>query len=126
MQRLCGSMSSHSNAKYKTSGSLFQGAYRGKVITTDSYLRQVFCYVIIKNVFELHPRGLNYAIKNFDAVWRWALKYKSSSFADSVLKTGSPILTEHELFKDISDSKKFKKEALELLKIHQNFAELEK
>ena len=76
MQRLCGSMSSYSNAKYKTTGSLFQGGYKGKLIDTDSYIKQVFYYVIIKNVFELHHNGLEYAIKNFDEVWQWALKYE--------------------------------------------------
>jgi len=80
MQRLCGSMTKHYNAKYSERGSLFQGAYHSKTITSDEYLRYVPAYIMTKNVFELHPQGYGFAEKNFEDAWRWAMLYPWSSF----------------------------------------------
>ena len=52
MQQLCGSMSANFNAKYKEKGSLFQGAYKGIVVDTDAYLRQLIPYIMVKNVLK--------------------------------------------------------------------------
>ena len=71
MQRLCGSMTAHFNAKYKEKGSIFQGSYKSRTVQSDSYLRQVIPYIMVKNVFELYPAGYKEAIKNFDKAWQW-------------------------------------------------------
>ncbi len=79
MQRLCGSMTNYHNAKYKERGSLFQGAYHSRTITSDTYLRYVPAYIMTKNVFELYPQGYAYAEKNFEEAWKWSVEYPWSS-----------------------------------------------
>lgn len=89
MQKLCGSMSTYSNLKHKERGSLFQGSYRGKTadLRDDVYLKNLFVYVLIKNVFECHPKGFTYALNNFDSAFTWGLEYSYSSLAEFMYTT---------------------------------------
>ncbi len=83
MQRVCGSMSAHFNAKYKEKGSLFQGGYKGRTVHDNGYLRQLVPYVMVKNVFELYPGGYVKALKEFDRAWEWGTtKYAFSSLPE--------------------------------------------
>jgi len=92
MQKLCGSMSVHFNFKYKEKGSLFQGAYKGRTIGEDDYLRRLAPYIMVKNVFELYPGGYDLAVKEFEKSWTWALSYPFSSLADYATERESLIL----------------------------------
>jgi len=86
MQKVCGSMSRNFNEKYDQKGSIFQGSYKGKLVDSDQYLRYVAMYIMVKNVFELYPKGgLEAATKNFGLAWEWAVKYPFSSLSDYVL-----------------------------------------
>lgn len=89
MQRLCGSMSSYSNLKHKEKGSLFQGAYIGRTadLRGDIYLKNLFVYVLVKNVFESHPKGFMYALSNFDSTFEWGLKHSYSGLSEFMLTT---------------------------------------
>jgi len=82
MQRVSKSMASHFNAKYRGSGSLFQGPYRARIIEDDVYLQYVATYINIKNPFERFPGGLGRAVKNFPEAYTWATQYPFSSTAD--------------------------------------------
>lgn len=85
MKKLGQSMSNHANEKYAEKGSLFQGSYRSKTISSDSYFRYVAAYVMAKNTFELYPRGgLLNAQQNFDEAWKWGVTYPFSSLGDYV------------------------------------------
>ena len=118
MQRICGSMSAHANAKYHERGSLFQGAYRSRTVSEDSHFRYLAFYIQVKNVLELYPGGLKRALEQFDEAWEWAIQYKYSSLSTFVARTDSPI-TESELLRELyPDIKSFKKEAYELLVAH--------
>lgn len=97
MQRLCGSMSTAFNQKYEEKGSIFQGAFRGRTVDTDEYLRYVLPYIVVKNVFELYPDGLSNAIKDFDSAWRWASSYPFTSFRTSAHGDQSPIIDHAQL-----------------------------
>jgi REP element-mobilizing transposase RayT len=79
MQRVCGSMSTHFNAKYEEKGSLFQGAYKGRTVSDDSYLRQVIPYIVVKNVFELYQGGLERAVGEFQNAWEWGVRHYTYS-----------------------------------------------
>jgi putative transposase len=95
MQRLCGSMTTYHNAAQgeRGKGSLFQGGYKGKVITTDTYLRQIIPYVMVKNVFELYPGGYKKAVKEFERAWKWAVdEYPFSSLGAYIGKSDFPIV----------------------------------
>lgn len=118
MQRLCGSMSAHFNAKYRERGTMFQGSYRSRTISEDTHLRYLIFYIQVKNVFELCPGGLSRASANFDGAWKWALNYKFSSFGPYVAGSDTPI-TEAELIRELhSNVDAFKNEARELLDGH--------
>jgi len=97
MQRLCGSMSRHFNEKYQEQGSIFQGPFKSRTINTDRYMRWALSYVMVKNVFELYPGGLEKAIKEFERAWKWATKYPYSSFPDYVTGKPLPIIDESTL-----------------------------
>ena len=122
MQRLCGSMSTAYNHKYKEKGSLFQGGYKGKTINDESHLSYLPFYILVKNVFEMYPGGLTQAVKNFDKAWQWALNYKFSSFGATVRGEASPVVYDPDkiVFSMCKNELKFKEEAKELLIFHMN------
>jgi len=110
MQRVCGSMTTHFNAKYDESGSIFQGSYRGRTadIHGDEYLRHLAVYVMVKNPFELFKGGIEMAIRNFDQAYAWAQAYRFCSLGEFTKKRESPIL-ERNIFVDLfGDSGQFK------------------
>jgi putative transposase len=81
------------NAKYNESGRLFEGKFKSKILDTDEYLCRATVYVMIKNLFELYPRGgLEGAKKNFEDAWQWGIEYPFSSLAHYAGKRESPIL----------------------------------
>lgn len=94
MQRLCGSMTLCFNAKYEEQGSIFQGGYKGKLVDRDSHLKHLVFYILVKNVLELYPGGLQLALKNFDEAWNWALAYEYSSLHSCVTGAHCVILDE--------------------------------
>ncbi len=119
MQRFCGSMSLCFNLKYESKGSIFQGAYKGKLVDDDSYLRHLTFYIQVKNVLELYPGGLVAALENFDQAWGWALKYNFSSLPAYALGIGSPILDDAEgLIKNIHKQALSKQDAYEMLELY--------
>jgi hypothetical protein len=108
MQRSGISMSKHHNEKYGERGSLFQGAYKAKRIDSDEYLRWVAPYVMVKNTFEMHPRGYEWTTQNFEDAWKWAIQYPFSSLGDYAGVRNSPIVDTAELKKLLGSPKEFK------------------
>lgn len=110
MKKIGQSMTLHFNEihKHKGKGSIFQGAYKGRTVSEDIYFRYVSAYIMVKNVFELYPKGgLQSAVKNFDDAWKWALTYEFSSLADYCGTRKSPLI-DKDLLEELIDSKKFK------------------
>lgn len=123
MQRLCGSMSMASNAKYSEKGSLFQGSYKSRTVDTDNHLSYLAFYIQVKNVLELYPGGLTAALHNFDDAWLWASRYPFSSFASYETNTFSPIVDKErylELFPNVPLSKADCREMLALHMQHHD------
>ena len=116
MQKVGQSMTNHFNLKYHQKGSLFQGPYRGKTINDDEYLRYVAAYIMVKNVFELYPKGgLKGAITHFDPAWRWAVTYRFSSLSTYAGESTLPILETGllgEIFSDPRDFKEFGRDVI--------------
>lgn len=102
------------NAKYDESGSLFEGTFKSKNLNTDEYLGRATVYVMVKNAFELYPRGgLEGAKKNFEDAWQWAIEYPFSSLGYYAGKNNSSILDKDqisEVFDLPGDYKKFSKD----------------
>lgn len=106
MQKLGNSMTGHFNLKYKESGSLFQGSYKAKCVAEDNYFRYLAAYVMIKNVFELYPGGLEKAAREFDRACAWAGGYHFSSFADYASAQVRPArnILDRDLFGEMFDT----------------------
>jgi hypothetical protein len=120
MQRLCGSMTSRFNRKYKGRGSLFQGGYRGRTVDTDEYLQYVHAYIVVKNTFEMLPGGMKRALQNFNVAWKGAGAYPFTSFRTSTYGDHSPLLAMH-LIEDLGLLRKdFKKYARSMLAVHSD------
>ena len=109
MQKSGISMAKHFNEKYKEKGGLFQGAYHAKVINKDEYLMWVVPYVMVKNTFEMHPKGYEWAVKNFDDAWQWAVVYPFSSLGDYGGTRNSPIIDRNPLKNLLGGQKEFKR-----------------
>jgi putative transposase len=118
MQKLSISMSQHFNLKYAEKGSIFQGPYKSRTIDSDEYFIYVMPYVMVKNVFELHPGGLKDAAKNFEQSWKWASKeYFFSSLPDYLGNALFPIIEPNHL-KFFKSSAEFKSLARDMLQGH--------
>src|SRR3989344_1016044 len=117
MRKVGQSVTNHFNVKYNQSGSVFQGSYRSKTIDSDEYLRYVTAYVMVKNVFELYPKGgLRNATKHFNDAWEWALTYAFSSFRDYATMSSHPLLDKdilEDIFQDSRHFKQFTREVIE-------------
>lgn len=129
MQKLCGSMATHFNAKYGERGSLFQGSYRSRTadIHGEGYLRNLTVYVMVKNPFEMYSGGLKSAIDDFDKAYVWATTYQFCSLGDFLKNSRSPIIEKDlmdNLFRGPGDFKKFSREFM-LYKLEQLDKELE-
>ena len=115
MHRASMSYSKFINEKYDESGSLFQGAYRSRVVRSDADLRNLAVYVQVKNPFELNPKGLRGAIESFDESYEQAKEYPFTSLSAYAGGTSLPIL-EKDIYGEIfPDSDLFKKHAQETM-----------
>lgn len=115
MHKLGTGMAGHANVKYKQTGSLFQGPYRSRTISEDSYFRYVAAYVMVKNTFELFPGGFRKACTSLDTAWKWAIHYPFSSLGHYAGVVDSPILSSpflKELFPKQNDLRSFGRDML--------------
>lgn len=109
MKKLGQSMSNHFNQKYDQKGSLFQGAYKSRTIQNDSYLRYAAAYIMVKNVYELYPKGgLRTATAHFDMAWAWAINYRFSSMGTYIGIQDSPIIKKDFLLEVFESPRQFK------------------
>lgn len=93
-------MTLHANKKYGESGSMFQGPYRSRTVKGDAQFGCVAMYIMVKNVFELYPGGLEKAVREFDKAYEWALTYPYSSLMDYNRKRES-LLIQEDLLADL-------------------------
>jgi len=70
--------------------------------------------IMVKNVFELYPGGLEAAANNFEKAWGWANQYKFSSFINYAQKSDSPIL-QKDILEEVFKESEFKSSAREII-----------
>jgi len=107
MQKLSIGMAMKFNERYSEKGSLFQGAYRAKIISDDRYFRYVSTYVQLKNALDMYPGWQNNARNNFDHAYDWACAYPYSSLGDYAGSFDRPIV-EKEFFASLFAPKEFR------------------
>ena len=127
MHRVSMAYSKFINEKYEESGSLFQGAFKSRLVEEDADFRNLAVYVMVKNPFELYPGGLKMAIQNFDD----AYERMAGDFLNSLgTYTGtrvSPVVTKDllgELFETPESFKDFAQDTM-LHRLDQLVSEFE-
>ena len=110
------------NLKYSEKGSLFQSAYHAREVSETSYMNYLVFYILVKNVLEMYPGGLNAALNNFDDAWKWASQYRFSSFRDHISGTPSPLIDDPDglLAGLLEKGDESKQEMKELLALHMS------
>jgi putative transposase len=120
MKKVSDSMTKSFNKKYDQEGSLFQGPYKSSIVDTDQYLRFVYAYALVKNVFELYPEGFATACRDFDTALHWAAEYPFSSLASQLDKRkGSPITADSNIQNIFTDSEDFTAVAREAVRFSE-------
>lgn len=111
MEKVGKTMTHHANNKYHEKGSIFQGPFHSRTVDSDTYLRYVSAYIMVKNVLELYPKGgLAGATKDFESAWGWGINYPYSSLMDYAGKRTSPIIKKEllgEIFETPEEFKNF-------------------
>lgn len=125
MHRVSMAYSKFINEKYEESGSLFQGAFKSRLIEDDNDFRNLAVYIMVKNPFELYPGGLKRAIQNFDDAYERVSVDPFSSLGTYAGTQVSPIITKDllgELFETPESFKEFARETM-LYRLDQLTAE---
>lgn len=115
MHRASMAYSKFINEKYEESGSLFQGAFKSRLVDEDVDFRNLAVYIMVKNPFELYPGGLQKAIENFDDAYERALKDPLNSLGVYAGTREVPIITKDllgELFETPESFKEFARESM--------------
>ncbi|MFH1178207.1 MAG: transposase [bacterium] len=109
MHRISMGYSKFINEKYDESGGLFQGAYKSRCVDDDIDLRNLMVYIMVKNVFETYPEGLEKACREFDRAYTHAIAYPLTSLAEYTGHRKSAIL-DYDLLRELSEEPKLFKE----------------
>lgn len=115
MHRVSMAYSKFINEKYEESGSLFQGAFKSRLIEDDNDFRNLAVYIMVKNPFELYSGGLKRAIQNFDDAYERMSVDPFSSLGAYAGTHTSPIITKDllgELFETPKSFKEFARETM--------------
>ncbi len=116
MKKVGQSMTNHHNEKYNERGSLFQGSYTCRTIGSDRYLQYVAAYIMVKNTFELYPRGgLRGAAQHFEKAWSWACAYPFSSLGCYMSAQDVPILDYESIAEILPPPARFKNFARDVI-----------
>jgi len=115
MHRVSMAYSKFINEKYQESGSLFQGAFKSRLVEGETDFRNLAVYVMVKNPFELYPGGLQQAIEHFDDAYERTTRDSFNSLGTYTDTRVSPIITKDllgELFETPESFKEFARESM--------------
>ena len=127
MQKVGTGMAKYYNQKYATSGNVFEGRYRAKIVDTNEYLSYVSAYIQGKNILELYPRGLGVAMKELDKAFQWAIDYPFGSLGNYAGARNFPIIEKSVLgsmFSAPGSYQKFAKECVEGMNLEKKLGSL--
>ncbi len=122
MQKANMSIAKNFNERYNEKGSVFQ-PYVIRVIDSDRYLQWVVPYVVVKNTFEMHPKGYKWAVENFEEAWKWAINFPFSSLGDLVGIRNSPLVDVSRLKEILGTPEQIKQLCKEMIATRKEFEE---
>lgn len=127
MHRVTMSYSKFINEKYEESGSLFQGAFKSRLVEEDVDFRNLAVYIMVKNPFELYSGGVKKAVQHFDDAYERMADDPFNSLGTYAGTHESPIITKDllgELFETPESFKEFARETM-LYRLDQLTSEFE-
>jgi len=115
MKKLGDGFTNYINIKYKETGRVFQGAYKGKLVKDEKQFQYLDAYIQVFNPFELYLGGIEKALKEFDKAFEFAIDYPFCSLGESFGKRNLGIIDRdilNEMFPDQGTYKQFAYDAL--------------
>ncbi len=116
MHRISMAHSKFINEKYGESGSLFESAFKSRLVEDDNDFRNLAVYIMVKNPFERYSGGLKQAVENFNDAYERVASDPFSSLGSYAGNQISPILEKDllgELFETPESFKDFARESME-------------
>ncbi|MCD5381351.1 MAG: transposase [Candidatus Pacebacteria bacterium] len=84
MKKLSTGYSMYFNKKYKRTGSLFEGKFKSKHVSSDTYLKYLFSYIHLNPVKLLQLDWREKGINDLQTAISYLEKYKYSSYIDQI------------------------------------------
>lgn len=111
MRKLGTGYTMYFNLKYKRSGALFQGKFKGIIVENDDYFLHLSRYIHLNPIGLIQPDWKQEGIKDWYNVEHFLKAYRWSSFLDYIGIKNFPSITQRDFllkyFKDETSYKKF-------------------
>jgi len=110
MEKIGTGFTNYINLRYKETGRLFQGPYKGRTVNRMQYLQYLNVYIQVLNPFEVYPGGLKKAVEEFDKAFEFAVNYQFGSLPDFLGKRNLGIIEKdifEGMFPDVKSYKEF-------------------
>ncbi len=122
MQRVSTSYSKYFNAKYKRTGSLFEGNFKSIHIENDVQAKYLFSYIHLNPIKQIDPKWKEKGIQNKSKVIEFLNSYKWSSYLDymEVPRPENKIINRIDFLNYFVSKKHFQKEIFEWISIKQD------
>lgn len=123
MRKLCTAYSKYINAKYKRTGSLFEGRFKSVHIMDDVQAKYLFSYIHLNPVKLFQKNWKEEGIKNQTEAMIFLDKYKWSSYQDylGIIRPENKILDRKNFLAYFLDKESFKKEIFEWFENSRKF-----
>lgn len=119
MQKVSLAYTKYFNEKYMRVGSLFQGAFKAKLINKNEYLNYLFYYILGNPIELIESQWKKVGIKNYKNIKKFLESYRWSSYRDFIEKLNFPFLINKNNLAEFFNSHKsftFKQFILDLVK----------
>jgi len=115
MRKLGIGYTTYRNVKSSEVGRIFQGQYKGKTVTDETYLQYLDAYIQVINPLELFEGGISAGLADFDKAFQFALDYPFCSLGEAFGSRNLHIINRDcfkDTFTDLPSYKDFCKDAL--------------
>ena len=119
MRKLCTAYSKYINAKYKRTGSLFEGRFRSVRVSNEVQAKYLFSYIHLNPVKLFQKSWKEEGIRDKNKAISFLDKYKWSSYQDYILvnRPENKILDRDNFLDYFSDKNDFQKEIFEWFEV---------
>ncbi len=121
MHRVLTSYAKYFNAKYKRTGSLFEGKFKSVYVNKDNQAKYLFSYIHLNPIKLIYPNWKEEGIKNRKEAINFLDSYKWSSYSDylETIRLENKIINKIDFLNYFKTKRDFYKEIFEWIKIKQ-------